>query len=249
MTYCLENVSVIRSGNSILNDASLTCHAGNFTAFCGANGAGKTTALSSLAGMLKADRGNVFLDGNLLSSYDQAKLARRRAVVAQQSLLTFPFQVHEVIAMGRAPHQGKTSVDQNRKIIGAVINLMELQDLAERVYTTLSGGERQRVQIARALVQVWEAPDQDSTRWLLLDEPTSALDLKYKIALMRLLKSLAHEGWGIIAVLHDIHLIKKHADAVVLFKNGNIVAAGAVAETLTDATIEDVFDLDEPYSV
>ena len=246
-TLALANASVIRNKRAILDQVTLDLAPGKFTALCGANGAGKTTALSVLSGALKPDRGQALLDERSIYAYRSEQLARRRAVVAQNSQLTFPFEVHEVVTMGRVPHYGRSTVQHDREIVAAVIDLMQLRPLAERIFTTLSGGERQRVHIARALAQVWEPADEDTARWLLLDEPTSALDLKYKIQLMQLLQSLAAQGWGITAVLHDLHLVRTYADDIVLFKDGQIVAAGPVEETLSGPLIQDVFDLTEPY--
>ncbi|MEM9618380.1 MAG: heme ABC transporter ATP-binding protein [Pseudomonadota bacterium] len=249
MTLSLDSTSVFRGGRAILDDASITCAPGCFTALCGPNGAGKTTALSVMSGALRADKGRATLEERNIRSFASVELARRRAVVSQNSVLTFPFEVHEVIAMGRAPHYGRSTPKRDRQIIAEVIDLMGLQTFAERRFTTLSGGERQRVHIARALVQVWEAPDEDAKRWLLLDEPTAALDLKHQISLMRLLQRLASDGWGVVAVLHDLHLVKSHTDEVILFKSGAIAAAGPTKEELTAGRVKDVFDLDEAYSL
>ncbi|MEL7487706.1 MAG: heme ABC transporter ATP-binding protein [Pseudomonadota bacterium] len=250
MTLSVEKASVIRSGKAILNAASFACGVSGFTALCGPNGAGKSTAMSIMSGALRADKGGAMLDGTAIRSFSSADLARRRAVVSQISMLTFPFEVHEVVAMGRAPHLGRSTPSEDLQIIGEAIKLMELTSLAERRFTTLSGGERQRVHIARALAQIWEPPRDGATRWLLLDEPTAALDLKHQLSLMRLLRRLAsEEGWGVVAVLHDLHLVNVYADAVVLFKNGEIIASGGTSSVLTNDRVQDVFELTEPYSL
>ncbi len=249
MTLTLKTASVIRGGRAILDRASLVCEAGRFSALCGPNGAGKTTALSAMSGAIRCDAGAALFEGRPLRAFRPAVLARRRAVVSQSSPLSFPFQVHEVVAMGRAPHQGRTGAADDRRIVAEAIRLLDLESLVERNYLTLSGGERQRVQIARALAQVWEAPAAGGARWLLLDEPTAALDLKHQIDLMALLARLAGEGWGIAAVLHDLHLVKAYADDVVLFKNGAVVGAGPVGDHLTPERVQAVFDLAEPYAM
>ncbi|MEM8771322.1 MAG: ATP-binding cassette domain-containing protein [Pseudomonadota bacterium] len=250
MTLTLGKASVIRGGKAILNEAAFACAPGRFTALCGPNGAGKTTALSVLSGALKADKGRALLDAHNVRAFASADLARRRAVVSQISMLTFPFEAHEVVAMGRAPHFGISSPARDQEIISEAIQLMDLTPLAERRFTTLSGGERQRVHIARALAQVWEPPGDNAARWLLLDEPTAALDLKYQLALMRLLRRLAgEEGWGIVAVLHDLHLVKTYTDDTVLFRDGKIAALGETQAVLTKESVQDVFDLAEPYDI
>ncbi|MEO0550441.1 MAG: ATP-binding cassette domain-containing protein [Pseudomonadota bacterium] len=247
MVASLNHVSVIRSGRAILNDASGACNPACFTAFCGPNGAGKTTALSVMTGALRPDRGVAQLDETDIRAIDRGTLARQRAVVSQSSALTFPFQAYEVVVMGRAPHLGRTTRQRDLEIVSEALHLMDVTHLSERNYITLSGGERKRVDIARALAQVWDEPDEGGTRWLFLDEPTAALDLKYQIALMRQLKVLKEQGWGIIAVLHDLHLVKDYADDVWLFKNGEVEAIGEARALLAPERIQSVFELDAPY--
>lgn len=249
MTAEIYTASVIRNGRAILDDVSLSCTPGRFTALCGPNGAGKTTALSVMTGALKPETGHARLDGTDIQSIPKLNLARRRAVVSQSSQLGFPFQVHEVVAMGRAPHHGRPEQGRDSIIIAEALENMELMPLAERNYLTLSGGERQRTNIARALAQIWDPPADGGTRWLFLDEPTSALDLKYQIALMKRLQTLAQSGWGIVAVLHDLQLVKDYVDDVVLFKGGQVTSAGQSNEVLTAERIQGTFDLDAPYAL
>lgn len=249
MSADLVSASVIRNGHAILKDANLSCRPAAFTALCGPNGAGKTTALSVMTGALEPEEGSALLEGENVRNVSRIALARRRAVVSQTSQLGFPFQVHEVVAMGRAPHHGSPAQARDDFIIGAALEAMDLLPFAERNYLTLSGGERQRVNIARALSQIWDPPEAGGARWLFLDEPTSALDLKYQIALMKRLKVLAQDGWGIVAVLHDLQLVKEHADDVVLFKGGEIAIAGNANEILSPERIQAIFDLEAPYAL
>lgn len=248
MSAALQDATVIRGGGPILDGVSVTCLPSHFTAFCGPNGAGKTTAFSLLTGALRPDRGTSWFDGQEVRGIPVAALARRRAVVSQSSLLSFPFHVHEVVAMGRAPHEGRTTPQRDATVVAEVMAAMDIMGFADRNYLTLSGGERQRVNIARALAQVWEPVDDIGERWLFLDEPTSALDLKHQILLMRLLRRLASDGWGILAVLHDLQLVQEHAQTVGLFKAGRLVACDATAEVLTPESVQSTFGLDEPYA-
>lgn len=249
MTLRLEGATVRRGGRAILDAASMAAAVGRLTAVCGPNGAGKTTALSVLAGSLKPDGGRASMDGAAIGEMKSIVLARRRAVLPQSATLGFPFLVHEVVAMGRTPHHGRTSPHHDGEIVEAAMAKADVSALAERNYLTLSGGERQRVQLARALAQVWDAPEDGASRWLLLDEPTAALDLKHQIDLMRLLADLAAAGWGIVTVLHDLALVKAHADAVVLFKDARVAHTGPAADVLTPQTVQAVFGLDAPYAV
>ena len=220
---------------------------GQFTAICGPNGAGKTTALGVICGSTKPEEGCARLDLEPIQSIAPKRLALRRAVLPQIPSLGFPFLVHEVVAMGRAPHHGLTTPAEDMEAIEGAMAAVKIEAMAERNYLTLSGGERQRVQIARVMAQLWQAPVDGGARWLLLDEPTSALDLKHQLRLMRLLAQLASEGWGVLAVLHDLSLIRQWADKAVVFANGKIFADGPPQAVLTETAVADAFDLDEPY--
>lgn len=247
MSLAMADASVIRTGRAILDKASLECEPARFTTFCGPNGAGKTTALSLLSGAVRADMGKVTMNQNPIPRFKPVELARTRAVVAQSSMLNFPFHVHEVVGMGRTPWAGLTSRKRDSEIVAEVMAEMEISELGARNYLTLSGGERQRVNIARALAQLWDEPVDATPRWLLLDEPTAALDLRHQIALLALLERLAKQGWGVVAVLHDLHLVYDHADEVVLFKNGRVLEAGAARTALTPRSVQSAYDLEHPY--
>ncbi|MEL6789224.1 MAG: ATP-binding cassette domain-containing protein [Pseudomonadota bacterium] len=249
MTATLDKAHVVRSGRAILNRASSACLPGMFTALCGPNGAGKTTALRVMTGSLVADEGRALLDGTDIDKIKNVELARRRAVVSQTSALSFPFRVHEVVTMGRAPHFGQPGQQRDDAVVAEAIEAMQLAPFVERNYLTLSGGEKKRVDIARSLAQIWDAPPSGQSRWLFLDEPTNALDLKYQIELMRRLAGLAADGWGIVAVLHDLHLVHEYADDIWLFKDGSIIATGHTKDILTPQSIQDTYELDAPYTL
>jgi iron complex transport system ATP-binding protein len=248
MSLELQAASVVKSGRRILDTADIKVLPGSFLAICGPNGAGKSTALSLLDGSERPSSGKVVLEGRPLSSVGRGELARRRAVVPQRHLLSFPFLVHEVVSMGRMPHQSRSARSNDEAICREAMALLDVAPLAGRNYLTLSGGERQRVMIARALAQVWDTSG-ESTRYLLLDEPTAALDLKYQIKLMKLLKHLANEGWAVGAVLHDLSLVRQWCDEGLLMKDGRVAAQGTPAELLTADRIAEIFDLDDPYAV
>lgn len=221
---------------------------GCVTAFIGPNGAGKSTALKLLVGSMTSDEGRAEFEGDPIHRIPAPELARRRAFVPQSPLLSFPFQVHEVVAMGRTPYHGTSRAVHDDAIVAEVMEALDVGGLAERNYLTLSGGERQRVNIARALAQLWDH-EGGAPPWLFLDEPTSALDLKHQLRLMDLLRRLAGRGWGVVVVLHDLRLAQEFAETVVLFRDGRIVGAGGQGEWLTPAMVQQVFDLERPYEI
>ena len=249
MSFSVHDISVMRKGKALLSGVSVGIEPGRFTAICGPNGAGKTTLLSVLTGAIAPTRGEVLLEGAALASLAPVELARRRAVLPQTPVLSFPFQVEEVVRIGRSPHLGLTTPKQDARIVEEAMRVVGISALRRRNYLTLSGGERQRVQLARTLAQVWERPPCGQSRWLLLDEPISALDLKHQINVMGVLTDLAEGGWGIIAVLHDLHLVSQYCDEVALLSKGRLVHRSAPLEALTPARIQSTFELESPFEL
>ena len=244
-----SGLGIQRNGRWLLRDIDVRLVAGEFTAIVGPNGAGKSTLLGAFAGSVRPDAGTVSFDASDLHALPADELARRRAVLGQRSELQFPFLVHEVVSLGRLPHHGRCTGAEDDRAVEQAIDTLELDALAEREYTSLSGGERQRVDIARCLAQVWDATPRTAhepacARWLLLDEPTSALDLRHRIALMKRLQALARAGWGIVAVLHDLALVRRWTDRRLLLREGLLVADERGSGGLSRDTIARVFDVD-----
>jgi iron complex transport system ATP-binding protein len=224
---------------SLLDGVDLAAAPGRFTAVIGPNGAGKSTLLRCLCGEIVPASGRITLDGTPIAGWDLVALARRRAVLPQQVTLDFPLTVREVVALGRGPHRGVADAVADRRAVDAAMDAADVTVLADRSYPTLSGGEQQRVQFARALAQIHGAVA--TPTYLLLDEPTASLDLAHQSTVLRVARSQADAGSGVLAILHDLNQAARFADEVVLLRRGRVFAAGPPAEVLTAATVEAVF--------
>ncbi|MEM7117545.1 MAG: heme ABC transporter ATP-binding protein [Chloroflexota bacterium] len=236
-----NNLGFTVGRKAILQDVSVELAAGELLAVVGPNGAGKSTLLKLLTGDIRPSSGEVMLEKRPLSQWSRADLAKRRAVLLQQSHLTFAFSVLEVVLMGRIPHNSGVESDNDYAIAEEALDFVGLTDFADRVYPTLSGGEQQRVQLARILAQIWEPPAAGH-RYLLLDEPTASLDLAYQQQTLKIARRFAMEGTAVLAILHDLNLAAQFADRILMLKGGTITAVGTPAEVLTSQTIETVFD-------
>jgi iron complex transport system ATP-binding protein len=207
----------------LLSGVSLRVDPGEFVAIVGPNGAGKSSLLSVLSGERHPSSGALRLDGRPIGQWRAQDLARRRAVMFQNSVLAFPFTVVEVVALGGGAVAVPTEVLQR------AMRLARVAELAQRLYTTLSGGERQRVHFARALVQVHAAPAGQAP-FLLLDEPTSSLDPGHQHALLAAARSwMAESGGAVVAVLHDLSLAARYGDRAVLLSKGEVRWQGGAA--------------------
>lgn len=220
----------------LLDGINLELLSGELLVAIGPNGAGKSTLLKVISGEIDVDQGWARLDEAPLSSYPLRDLSVILAVLPQHTELHFSFEVRQVIALGRIPHDSGNK--RNIKIVNEIMELLEILHLARRDYTTLSGGEMQRVQFARALSQIW---DISGPGFLLLDEPTSSLDLSHQHAVLRVAKDMSRRGIGVFVVLHDMNLAARYADRIVLMHAGGIVQQGSPEEVLTEQNLRGVF--------
>jgi iron complex transport system ATP-binding protein len=236
----LSNITVQIGGATLIHQVDLTVEPGTLTAVVGPNGAGKTTALRVASGELAPSSGTVLMDGTSLAARSNREVARRRAVLAQQSHLRFAFPVLQVVLMGRTPHLNGAETARDWQIAESALAAVGLVDFAERSFPTLSGGEQQRVQLARALAQIWTPPS-SGNRYLLLDEPTASLDLAHQHRVLTTAAQRAQDGVGVLAILHDLNLAAQYADQVVMLRDGQVYESGAPAEVLTPSAVQSVF--------
>lgn len=227
-----------------LREVSVSVDRGSFTGLIGPNGCGKTTLLKLLAGVLSPDSGTVSLDGRPLASMSRRHVARRLAVVPQETHPAFEYSVLEMALMGRHPHLGAFQLEGPADIAIAHESLTATgtSHLAERSYMSLSGGEKQRVVIASALTQAPEV--------LLLDEPTASLDLGYQLEVGLLLRRLNRERSAtMVMATHDLNLAASLCDTLVLMRNGRVLASGNTSEVLTSAMVRQLYDVEADVRV
>ncbi len=238
-----DRLGCARGGRTVLSDVSLALPAGEVLGVLGANGAGKTSLLATLAGELRAAAGGVSLDGRPLHRWTSPALARRRAVLPQSPSLAFELGVRTVVEMGGYPFPELTPASLDA-LVERALALADVQGLIDRRYGTLSGGEQQRVQFARTLVQLLAGRADGEYRVLFLDEPTASLDPRHQIALLRAVSALAREaGVAVLVVLHDVNLAAAWCDRLLLLAQGREVAQGAPAGVLTPANLQAVYGL------
>lgn len=245
-----NNISVSRRERPVLLRASLQMRAGEVVSLLGANGAGKSTFLSVLAGELKPGAAlhaedAVFLNGRNLADLSSAQQARSRAVLPQKPGLAFDLQVSEVVAMGAYPFPA-LPVSEMDDLVAQSLGQAGIAPLAKRRYLELSGGEQQRVQFARVVVQVLAQRRSDPQgRYLLLDEPTASLDPLHQHELLKTVRDLARaEHIGVLVILHDINLAACWSDRIALLRQGAILACDTPARVLTQENLKLVYGVD-----
>ncbi|HEY6556654.1 MAG TPA: ABC transporter ATP-binding protein [Polyangiaceae bacterium] len=236
MALAAREVTASYRERRVLSNVSLDVRAGEIVAVIGPNGAGKSTLVRVLAGTLRPSTGEVTLEGRDLLTLPRREIARKVAVVPQESSVAFGFTVREVVLMGRAPHQSGLLYPSREDLeaLESALRACDLSELADRPLSELSGGERRRVVIARALAQ--------EPRVLLLDEPATHLDVRHSVALYELVRRHAAErGVACLCVMHDLNAVERWADRALLLDAGRVARAGPLHEVLVPELLEPVF--------
>jgi len=237
-SIAVENCSFAYGNRRVLESVSLQVLPGEFVVVAGPNGAGKTTLLRLVSGILPPSSGRIRLEGVELADLHPREVARKLAVVPQDSTFHFPYRVGEAVRMGRAPYLGLWGFESEEDVQAGdrAMRMCDLGGLAARGVHELSGGERQRVIIARALAQ--------QTRILVLDEPTAALDLRHAWEVLRILQRVRGEqGTTVVVITHDLTRLAPVAERIVLLKQGRVVADGSPERVLTPEQIHEVFEV------
>lgn len=234
-TIAVDGVVFGYDAEPVVREVSFTVSGGEFVGIIGPNGSGKSTLLKLMSGYLHPRRGTVTVAGRPVGSYSRAELGRVIGVVPQETSITLPFTVMEMVLFGRTPHGSGFSFENERDLAAAHAALARTATtgLAARPVTELSGGERQRVILARALAQ--------EPRILLLDEPAAFLDIRHAVEVYDLLRDLQGGGMTVVSVLHDLNLAALYCDRLVLLDGGTVACAGTPAEVLTYATVTRVY--------
>lgn len=191
----------------LLNDMSASLKKGELTCLIGVNGAGKSTLLRTMAGLLRPLGGDITLMGKPLAEYSPQQLSKVVSVVLTDEIPEQNLRVFETVGLGRMPYTGYWGdlTDQDAACVNKALQMVGMQDFAERRLGLLSDGERQKVVIAKALAQ--------DTDVILMDEPVAFLDFPSKVGTLRMLKGVASEmGKSILLSIHDIELALKIAD-------------------------------------
>lgn len=218
----------------VLHGIDLSFPAGRWTCIVGPNGAGKSTLLKVLAQLLPCD-GQVTLLGRPLAELARRERACRLAWLGQGEVAGDDLTVHDVVMLGRLPHQPWLAAASAADAVAVEQALRATQawDWRGRTLGQLSGGERQRVLLARALAVQAEV--------LLMDEPLANLDPPHQADWLRLVRDQVRVGKTVVSVLHELTLALR-ADELVVMDQGRVRFQGAAAAAATHRALEEVFE-------
>lgn len=206
-----------RDSEDVLRGLNLRVKKGEWYCLMGGNGAGKSTTLKVLCGILKSKRGRITVDGLEVRKTGSRLFEGRLAMVPQnpQALFTEITVEEELL---EALYYSKEPDSEKINAVTEMMEQMELSHLAKAHPYDLSGGEQQRLALGKILLL--------RPRILILDEPTKGLDPFFKRTLARIFKGLTADGVTIFMVSHDIEFCAEYADRCAMFFDGDIVSEG-----------------------
>ena len=235
----MKDLAVGYQGNALISDINLKIKKGEIVTLIGPNGAGKSTILKSITRQLKLIGGEVYIDSEEIRKLSYKEMAVKAAVMLTERMKPELMTCHDIVATGRYPYTGRLGIlsrEDERKVDEA-LEAVHAQELGIRNFQEISDGQRQRVLLARAICQEPEV--------MILDEPTSYLDIRHKLELLAILRKMAKEnGITVIMSLHEIDLAQKISDQVICVKGDRIAEFGDPEEIFTEATIRDLYEID-----
>ena len=234
-----KNLNISYGNLDIVKDLNLDIPKGKITTIIGSNGCGKSTILKTIARIIQAKSGDIFVNNINIKEQSPKDLAKVMAVLPQSPQAPSGLTVEELIAYGRFPHQkgfGKMR-KEDEDIVTWALKSTGIEDFRERPMEALSGGQRQRAWIAMALAQ--------QTEILILDEPTTYLDLAHQLEILKLLEELNRkQGTTIVMVIHELNNAARFADHMIGVKKGKVVCQGTAHEVMTKENLKELFNID-----
>ena len=228
-----HNITVMHDEFTVVDDVSLTLHAGEWVSLLGPNGAGKSSLLKALAGLAPAE-GQVSLLGKPWDEWNRRKRAQTLAWMGQAEAGQDDLTVYDVAMLGRLPHQSwlSTPSAKDHAVVEVALKTVQAWDWRTRSLGQLSGGERQRVLLARALAV--------QAQVYLMDEPLAGVDLPHHADWLEWVRCLTETGAAVVSVLHELNLALQ-ADRVWVMSEGRWVHSGLPNDKDTQQALSAVF--------
>lgn len=236
--FWTEGLEVGYHGVPLIKNIRLQLRRGEILTLIGPNGAGKTTILKSMIRQLPPVAGAVYLSGRELGSLSGRELSRKLSVVLTDRVRPELMSCEEVVATGRYPYTGKFGVlsEEDRRIVREAMELVHIEELADRDFLKTSDGQKQRIMLARAICQ---EPDM-----IVLDEPTSFLDIKYKMEFLSILQRLSRtRRLSVVMSLHELDLAGRISDRIACVKGDKIERYGSPEEIFTRGYIPELYQM------
>ncbi len=227
-----ENLVKRYKSRTVVNDASLSVNSGEVVGLLGPNGAGKTTCFYMMVGLVRADEGNIFLDGNNITHLPLHARAQRGVGYLPQEASVFRKLSVEDNIMAILEAQ-KISRQDRQEQLQMLLEELQIEHIRESIGMSLSGGERRRVEIARALAS--------KPAFILLDEPFAGVDPISVIDIQKSIEHLISLNIGILITDHNVRETLGICHRAYILSDGKIIAHGQPDEILGNDQVREVY--------
>ena len=236
--FYTEGLTVGYEGVPLIKNIEIRLKRGELLTLIGPNGAGKTTILKSIIRQLAPLEGMVYLDGKKMRELSGKELSKKLSVVLTGRVRPELMTCEDVVATGRYPYTGKFGVlsEADRRIVRESMELVHIEELADRDFTQTSDGQKQRVMLARAICQEPEI--------IVLDEPTSFLDMKYKLEFLSIIQNMSRtRNLSVIMSLHELDLAGRTSDKIACVRGDRIDRLGTPEEIFSEGYIQKLYQM------
>ena len=235
MTLLIESLELILSNRSIVKDVTLNVNPGEVVGLLGPNGAGKTSTFNMIVGLIRPNRGNIYLEGNCIKNFSMTKRVHLGiGYLAQEPSIFRNLTVIENLDI--ALYQSNLSKSLFRKKREELIEEFNLVSFLDRYGHQLSGGERRRCEVARALAVGRLGP-----KYLLLDEPFAGIDPIAINDLQNLIRKLKNKNIGILITDHNVRATLDITNRAYILNNGEILAYGSSDQLTNNKIVKEYY--------
>jgi lipopolysaccharide export system ATP-binding protein len=237
-TLRADNLQKRYGARWVVKDVSLEVKSGEVVGLLGPNGAGKTTSFYMLVGLVRADGGDIFIDGERMTLKPMHHRARLGLSYLPQEMSIFrklnvAENVQAVLELQHGPDGKPLSRDAVKSRTLELLKDLHVEHLAESAALALSGGERRRVEIARALAT--------NPRFVLLDEPFAGIDPIAVIEIQRIVRFLKSRGIGVLITDHNVRETLGICDHAYIISEGRVLAQGLPQEIVDNPQVRQVY--------
>lgn len=242
MSLCVQKLSFSYGDRPVLEDISFSLEKGEFLSVLGPNGVGKSTLFRCILGLLPGYQGSILSDGEDMRRLSGREKSKRIAYIPQINRPAFGYTVLDTVLMGTTRQLSLFAQPQNAQIRQAMDALERVgaAHLTLRDFTHLSGGEQQLVLVARAIAQQADI--------LVMDEPTSALDYGNQLRVLKLVRELASEGYGVLLSTHNPQHALTFASRILALSGGRVAALGKPEEVLTRELVHRLYGVNAVFA-
>ncbi|MDR0273763.1 MAG: LPS export ABC transporter ATP-binding protein [Burkholderiaceae bacterium] len=234
----VRNLRKRYGSRTVVQDVSLTVGSGEVVGLLGPNGAGKTTSFYMILGLVRADAGQILIDGQPVAHLPIHRRSRLGLSYLPQEAsifrkLTVAENVRAVLELQRDAAGNPLPKGEIEQRLTDLLTQLHVADLRDSPAPALSGGERRRVEIARALAT--------QPRFILLDEPFAGIDPIAVIEIQRIIAFLKKRGIGVLITDHNVREMLGICDHAVIISNGRVLAAGTPAAIVDNPEVRRVY--------